>query len=363
LRTISADQKCHRWSNTVPDKRRDAGTQKQYLRKVRRSVPEHENEKRPLLEVKGVKKYFPVRGALGTTVQEVKAVNDVSFEMNRGETFGVVGESGCGKSTLGRTILRLTEPTAGQAIFEGTDVFAMGPSELQSLRQDIQMVFQDPYSSLNPRKRIGAILEEPLNIHNIGTPRERTEKVLRILDTVGLQTDHYYRYTHEFSGGQRQRIGIARALMVEPKLAVCDEPVSALDVSIQSQIINLLKKLQQELQLTYLFIAHDISVVRYISDRVGVMYLGQMVEQAPTEAMFADPKHPYTRALLSSVPEPKLDAKRERIVLRGELPSPLNPPSGCVFHTRCPMAKPECKKVLPVKKELSAGHFVSCHLY
>jgi len=326
-------------------------------------VPEHENEKRPLLEVKGVKKYFPVRGALGTTVQEVKAVNDVSFEMNRGETFGVVGESGCGKSTLGRTILRLTEPTAGQAIFEGTDVFAMGPSELQSLRQDIQMVFQDPYSSLNPRKRIGAILEEPLNIHNIGTPRERTEKVLRILDTVGLQTDHYYRYPHEFSGGQRQRIGIARALMVEPKLVVCDEPVSALDVSIQSQIINLLKKLQQELQLTYLFIAHDISVVRYISDRVGVMYLGQMVEQAPTEAMFADPKHPYTRALLSSVPEPKLDAKRERIVLRGELPSPLNPPSGCVFNTRCPMAKPECKKVLPVKKELSAGHFVSCHLY
>jgi len=326
-------------------------------------VPEHENEKRPLLEVKGVKKYFPVRGALGTTVQEVKAVNDVSFEMNRGETFGVVGESGCGKSTLGRTILRLTEPTAGQAIFEGTDVFAMGPSELQSLRQDIQMVFQDPYSSLNPRKRIGTILEEPLNIHNIGTPRERTEKVLRILDTVGLQTDHYYRYPHEFSGGQRQRIGIARALMVEPKLVVCDEPVSALDVSIQSQIINLLKKLQQELQLTYLFIAHDISVVRYISDRVGVMYLGQMVEQAPTEAMFADPKHPYTRALLSSVPEPKLDAKRERIVLRGELPSPLNPPSGCVFHTRCPMAKPECKKVLPVKKELSAGHFVSCHLY
>lgn len=326
-------------------------------------MPEHENEKRPLLEVKGVKKYFPVRGALGTTVQEVKAVNDVSFEMNRGETFGVVGESGCGKSTLGRTILRLTEPTAGQAIFEGTDVFAMGPSELQSLRQDIQMVFQDPYSSLNPRKRIGAILEEPLNIHNIGTPRERTEKVLRILDTVGLQTDHYYLYPHEFSGGQRQRIGIARALMVEPKLVVCDEPVSALDVSIQSQIINLLKKLQQELQLTYLFIAHDISVVRYISDRVGVMYLGQMVEQAPTEAMFADPKHPYTRALLSSVPEPKLDAKRERIVLRGELPSPLNPPSGCVFHTRCPMAKPECKKVLPVKKELSAGHFVSCHLY
>jgi len=326
-------------------------------------VPEHENEKRPLLEVKGVKKYFPVRGALGTTVQEVKAVNDVSFEMNRGETFGVVGESGCGKSTLGRTILRLTEPTAGQAIFEGTDVFAMGPSELQSLRQDIQMVFQDPYSSLNPRKRIGAILEEPLNIHNIGTPLKRTEKVLRILDTVGLQTDHYYRYPHEFSGGQRQRIGIARALMVEPKLVVCDEPVSALDVSIQSQIINLLKKLQQELQLTYLFIAHDISVVRYISDRVGVMYLGQMVEQAPTEAMFADPKHPYTRALLSSVPEPKLDAKRERIVLRGELPSPLNPPSGCVFHTRCPMAKPECKKVLPVKKELSAGHFVSCHLY
>ena len=326
-------------------------------------MPEHLNEARPLLDVKGVKKYFPVRGALGNTVQEVKAVNDVSFKLNRGETFGIVGESGCGKSTLGRTILRLTEPTAGQAIFEGTDIFAMNPSALQTLRQDMQMVFQDPYSSLNPRKRIGAILEEPLNIHNIGTPRERTEKVLKILDTVGLQTDHYYRYPHEFSGGQRQRIGIARALMVDPKLVVCDEPVSALDVSIQSQIMNLLKKLQRELQLTYLFIAHDISVVRYISDRVGVMYLGQMVEQAPTDAMFADPRHPYTRALLSSVPEPKLDTKRERIVLRGELPSPLNPPSGCVFHTRCPMAKPECKKVVPVNKELSVGHFVSCHLY
>jgi len=326
-------------------------------------VPGHETATHTLLEVKGVKKYFPVRGALGTTVQEVKAVNDVSFQLKRGETFGIVGESGCGKSTLGRTILRLTEPTAGQAIFEGTDVFSMDPTALQTLRQDMQMVFQDPYSSLNPRKRIGAILEEPLNIHNIGTPRERTEKVLKILNTVGLQTDHYYRYPHEFSGGQRQRIGIARALMMDPKLIVCDEPVSALDVSIQSQIINLLKKLQRELRLTYLFIAHDISVVRYISDRVGVMYLGQMVEQAPTDAMFANPRHPYTRALLSSVPEPKLHAKRERIVLRGELPSPLNPPSGCVFHTRCPMAKPECKKMVPVNKELSAGHFVSCHLY
>ena len=326
-------------------------------------MPEHESGTHPLLEVKGVKKYFPVRGALGNTVQEVKAVNDVSFELNRGETFGIVGESGCGKSTLGRTILRLTEPTAGQALFEGTDIFAMDQSALQNLRQDMQMVFQDPYSSLNPRKRIGAILEEPLKIHDIGTPRERTEKVLQILNTVGLKAEHYYRYPHEFSGGQRQRIGIARALMVDPKLVVCDEPVSALDVSIQSQIINLLKKLQRELQLTYLFIAHDISVVRYISDRVGVMYLGQMVEQASTDVLFADPKHPYTQALLSSVPEPKLDTKRERIVLKGELPSPLNPPSGCVFHTRCPVAKPECKRTAPENKELSAGHFVSCHLY
>ncbi|MEZ5652817.1 MAG: dipeptide ABC transporter ATP-binding protein [Burkholderiaceae bacterium] len=317
---------------------------------------------RPMLEVRGLKKYFPVRGALGNTVQQVKAVNDVSFTMNRGETFGMVGESGCGKSTLGRTILRLTEPTEGQALYEGKDIFSVQAQELQSIRQEIQMVFQDPYSSLNPRKRIGATLEEPLVIHDIGAPEGRTEKVLDILNRVGLQPDHYYRYPHEFSGGQRQRIGIARALMVDPKLIVCDEPVSALDVSIQSQIINLLRQLQSDFGLTFLFIAHDISVVRYISDRIGVMYLGRMVEQAPTDDMFASPLHPYTQALLSSVPIPDPSVKRERIILQGELPSPLNPPTGCVFHTRCPYAKDECRQEIPVRKEVSAEHFVACHL-
>lgn len=317
----------------------------------------------PLLDVKGLKKYFPVRGALGTKVQEVKAVNDVSFTLYRGETFGLVGESGCGKSTLGRTILRLTEPTEGQAIFDDTDIFAMSSAELIKARQDIQMVFQDPYSSLNPRKRIGATLEEALKIHKVGTQEERSDRVLEILNRVGLQAEHYYRYPHEFSGGQRQRIGIARALMMNPKLIVCDEPVSALDVSIQSQIINLLKELQNEFGLTFLFIAHDISVVRYISDRIGVMYLGQMVEQAETDDIFEDPRHPYTQALLSSVPVPSLAPRKERIVLEGELPSPLNPPAGCVFHTRCPFAMPECKTKIPEVKEVTEGHHVACHLY
>ncbi len=321
-----------------------------------------EMDQAPLLEVKGLKKYFPVRGTLGNTVQQVKAVNDVSFMLKRGKTFGMVGESGCGKSTLGRTILRLTDPTEGQALYDGQDIFEMDHSSLQKMRQDLQMVFQDPYSSLNPRKRIGASLEEPLDIHNIGTKAERTQKVLEILQIVGLQAEHYYRYPHEFSGGQRQRIGIARALMVDPKIIVCDEPVSALDVSIQSQIINLLKTLQAELDLTYLFIAHDISVVRYISDRIGVMYLGRLVEQAQTDDLFASPKHPYTQALLSSVPVPNFEEKQERIVLKGELPSPLNPPSGCIFHTRCPLSKDKCKNIAPESKEISDGHYVACHL-
>jgi oligopeptide transport system ATP-binding protein len=321
-----------------------------------------EMDQAPLLEVKGLKKYFPVRGTLGNTVQQVKAVNDVSFILKRGKTFGMVGESGCGKSTLGRTILRLTDPTEGQALYDGQDIFEMDHSSLQKMRQDLQMVFQDPYSSLNPRKRIGASLEEPLDIHNIGTKAERTQKVLEILQIVGLQAEHYYRYPHEFSGGQRQRIGIARALMVDPKIIVCDEPVSALDVSIQSQIINLLKTLQAELDLTYLFIAHDISVVRYISDRIGVMYLGRLVEQAQTDDLFASPKHPYTQALLSSVPVPNFEEKQERIVLKDELPSPLNPPSGCIFHTRCPIAKDKCKNIAPESKEISDGHYVACHL-
>lgn len=317
----------------------------------------------PLLTVQGLKKYFPVRGAFGNTVQQVKAVNDVSFSLEAGQTFGLVGESGCGKSTLGRTILRLTEPTEGQALYEGRDIFTLSAAEMREMRQKIQMVFQDPFSSLNPRKRIGAILEEPLAIHGIGNREERTEKVLDILAKVGLQSEHYYRFPHEFSGGQRQRIGIARALMVGPKLIICDEPVSALDVSIQSQIINLLKELQTGLGLTFLFIAHDISVVRYIADRIGVMYLGQMVEQAPTDDLFANPKHPYTQALLSSVPVPNLESKKERIILEGELPSPLDPPSGCVFHTRCPKATELCKTVAPKVTETAQSHSVACHLY
>lgn len=326
-------------------------------------MTERSIESRALLEVKGLKKYFPVRGAFGNTVQQVKAVDDVSFQLNRGETFGMVGESGCGKSTLGRTILRLTEPTAGQALYEGKDIFGMSEAELRHIRQDLQMVFQDPFSSLNPKKRIGSILEEPLNIHNIGSKNQRTEKVLETLHRVGLQSEHYFRYPHEFSGGQRQRIGIARALMVGPKVLVCDEPVSALDVSIQSQIINLLRQLQADLGLTVLFIAHDISVVRYISDWIGVMYLGRMVEQGPTDAIFAAPMHPYTRALLSSVPVPNPSIKRDRIILSGEIPSPLNPPSGCVFHTRCAFAKDVCKYESPKTKQASAGHHVACHLY
>lgn len=326
-------------------------------------MPDQQKADRSLLQVNGLKKYFPVRGAFGNTVQQVKAVDDVSFTLNRGETFGMVGESGCGKSTLGRTILRLTEPTAGEALYEGADIFTMDEPVLQKLRQELQMVFQDPYSSLNPRWPIGKILEEPLNIHNIGARQDRTDKVLEILNRVGLQSEHYFRYPHEFSGGQRQRIGIARALMTDPRLIVCDEPVSALDVSIQSQIINLLRQLQNELGLTFLFIAHDISVVRYISDRIGVMYLGQMVEQAATDDIFTAPAHPYTQALLSSVPVPNPKIKRERIILAGEIPSPLNPPSGCVFHTRCPFAKDVCKQKIPVNKEIAPGHRVACHLH
>jgi oligopeptide transport system ATP-binding protein len=321
------------------------------------------SEPYPLLEVKGLKKFFPVGSPLGRKVRYVKAVNNVSFQLNEGETFGLVGESGCGKSTMGRTILRLTEPSEGEALYKGKNIFKLSGKELRNVRKELQMVFQDPYSSLNPRKRIGSSLEEPMIIHGIGSKRERTERVMDILHKVGLQLDHYYRYPHEFSGGQRQRIGLARALGVNPKVLICDEPVSALDVSIQSQIINLMQKLQEEFKLTYLFIAHDLSVVRHISNRIGVMYLGQMVEQATTDSLFANPLHPYTQALISAVPLPRPGIKKERIVLRGEIPSPLNPPTGCIFHTRCPYAEEKCKKEVPVKKQVSADHFVACHLY
>lgn len=317
----------------------------------------------PLLEVKGLKKYFPVRNPLGRTGAQVKAVNDVSFQLFEGQTYGLVGESGSGKSTTGRTLLRLIEPTAGEVLYQNKNILNLKRNEFQKIRQDLQMVFQDPYSSLNPRKRIGSTLEEPLKIHGIGTRNERVERVMDILEKVGLRMEHYYRYPHEFSGGQRQRIGLARALIVNPKIVICDEPVSALDVSIQSQVINLLRHLQKDLKLTYLFIAHDISVVRHISDRIGVMYLGNLVEDAPTDSLISEPLHPYTQALLSAVPLPKPNSKRERIILKGEVPSPLSPPSGCVFHTRCHYAMDICKRDIPIKREIAPSHYVSCHLY
>jgi oligopeptide/dipeptide ABC transporter ATP-binding protein len=320
-------------------------------------------ENKPILEIKGLKKLFPVKNPLGLTSNYVNAVNNVSFYMNEGETYGLVGESGCGKSTLGRTILRLTEPTEGEAIFRDQDIFQMKFNDMRKIRQDLQMVFQDPYSSLNPRKRIGDIIEEPMVIHKIGTKQERIEIVMDILQKVGLQPEQFYRYPHEFSGGQRQRIGIARALVVNPKLVICDEPVSALDVSIQSQIINLLQELQDQFKLTYLFIAHDLSVVRHISDRIGVMYLGKIMEEAATDDLYANPLHPYTQALLSAVPHPDPTVKNERITLRGEIPSPMNPPSGCIFHTRCPYVMDICNKEEPMKKEMAKDHFVACHLH
>lgn len=326
-------------------------------------MPAIEGAKKKLLEVNGLKKYFPVKNSIGVTKQFVKAVDDVSFQLYEGETYGLVGESGCGKSTMGRTILRLTDPTEGEAFFEGNDIFKLSHTEFRKKRQNLQMVFQDPYSSLNPRKRIGDSITEPMAIHHIGTKQERMDRVFNILEKVGLQADSYYRFPHEFSGGQRQRIGLARALIVNPKLVICDEPVSALDVSIQSQIINLLEELQEELGLTYLFVAHDLSVVRHTSDRIGVMYLGKMMEEAETDELFSNSLHPYSQALLSSIPHPNPRIKQEKINLKGEIPSPINPPSGCTFHTRCPFATEICRQAVPERKEVSSGHFVACHLY
>lgn len=319
----------------------------------------------PILQVKNLRKHFPVDGLFGKLGKKkgiVKAVDGVSFDLYEGETYGLVGESGCGKSTTGRTILRLLEPTEGEAIYQNKNIFEYNRAEMREIRKDLQMVFQDPYSSLNPRKRIGQTIEEPLIIHGIANANERTEMAMDILEKVGMRVDHYYRYPHELSGGQRQRIGLARALIVDPKIIVADEPVSALDVSIQSQVINLLQKLQNELKLTYLFIAHDISVVRHISDRIGVMYLGHLVEEASTDDLIEDPLHPYTKALLSAVPIPNPKHKKERIILKGDLPSPLNPPTGCVFHTRCPFAMDICKQQKPVMQEKKPGHKVACHL-
>ncbi len=317
-----------------------------------------------LLEVNQVKKYFTIQsGFLQRTIGFNKAVDNVSFYINRGETFGIVGESGCGKSTTGKMITRLYEPTEGQILFEGNDISHLSQKELRKFRREIQMVFQDPYASLNPRKRIGILLEEPYKIHNIYSEKERRGKVEELLEIVGLNADHYDRYPHEFSGGQRQRIGIARALTLRPKLIVADEPVSALDVSIQSQILNLMKKLQKDFHLTYIFISHDLSVVKHISDRIGVMYLGKMVEIAEKKDLYQDPLHPYTQSLLSAVPVPNPKVKKERIILQGDVPSAVNPPKGCVFHTRCPKVMAQCKQEVPTLQEYKPKHYVACHLY
>ncbi|MCM3712810.1 ABC transporter ATP-binding protein [Halalkalibacter oceani] len=320
----------------------------------------------PVLEVESLKKHFVMTGSfgkLGGVKGVVKAVNNVSFTIHQNETYGLVGESGCGKSTLSRTLLKLISSTDGKVKYANKDILQLKGSELRHVRRDVQMVFQDPYTSLNPRQRVGQILEEPLLIHSIGTKKERMEIMSDMLEKVGMQADHFYRYPHELSGGQRQRVGLARALVVNPKILILDEPVSALDVSIQSQIINLLEELQAEFNLSYLFIAHDMGVVRHISDRIGVMYLGNLVEEGPTERIFQHPLHPYTKALLSAVPVANPDYKRERIMLKGEIPSPFDLPSGCVFHTRCPFAEEQCKTEVPQRTENAADHFVSCHLY
>lgn len=322
-----------------------------------------DNQFKPLLEVKNLQKYYPITSPFGRVKGHVKAVEEVSFTLYEKKTLGLVGESGCGKSTTGRTILRLTEPTSGTAIYKGNEIFGLKEKEYKKIRKDMQMVFQDPHSSLNPKKRIGQMIEEPMEIHNIGTKAERLERARELLKRTGIREDQYYRYPHEFSGGQRQRIGIARALAVNPSLVILDEPVSALDVSIQSQVLNLLEEIQDDFNLAYLFISHDLSVVRHIADDIGVMYLGHMVEMTSTDELFSEPLHPYTKALLSSIPIPDRKVKRERIIIKGDIPSPINPPSGCVFHTRCPVAFDRCKVDKPVLKERKPGHLVSCHLY
>ncbi|MBX3642705.1 MAG: dipeptide ABC transporter ATP-binding protein [Rubrivivax sp.] len=317
----------------------------------------------PLLQVKDLKKHFPVRGGLlRRVVDQVHAVDGVSFDLAAGETLGLVGESGCGKSTTGRCVLRLIEPTAGEVLFEGRDVGAMAPDALRALARDMQIIFQDPFASLNPRMTVGAIVGEGLVIHKLAAnPRDIAERVAQLLQTVGLSPDHMRRYPHEFSGGQRQRIGIARALAVNPKLVVCDEAVSALDVSIQAQVINLLEDLREQFNLTYVFIAHDLSVVEHISHRVAVMYLGRIVEVAPSRSLYTTPRHPYTEALLSAVPIPDPTVARKRIVLEGDVPSPIHPPSGCHFHPRCPRAKDQCRHEAPQLRELAPGHVAACH--
>ena len=322
---------------------------------------------KPLLEVNNLKKFFPVRSGVFSRVSAwVKAVDDVNFDIEESETFGLVGESGCGKTTVGRTILRLMEPTAGQAIFEGKNVFEMDARELRHTRRRMQIIFQDPYSSLNPRMTVGSIVGEPLKIHGLAKGTELDNQIGQLLARVGLQPEHRSRYPHEFSGGQRQRIGIARALALRPRFIVCDEAVSALDVSIQAQILNLLKDLQEEFQLAYLFITHDLNVVEYLAHRIAVMYLGKLAEVAPAETLFKDPSHPYTQALLSANPLPDPSNQGKRIILEGDVPSPLNPPTGCRFHTRCPQVMDICKTTDPPLIQISPSdqsHKVWCHLY
>ncbi|MCF2622056.1 ABC transporter ATP-binding protein [Collinsella tanakaei] len=320
----------------------------------------------PLLKVEHLTKEFPAEaGMLASRFSKrvVSAVNDVSFEIHAGETFGLVGESGCGKSTTGRCIMRLTKPTSGKVYFQGHDIASMSHKELKSMRREMQFIFQDPYASLNPRMTIGEIVSEPMTIHNVGTKEERMRTVRELLDVVGLNPEHINRYPHEFSGGQRQRIGIARAFALKPKLIICDEPVSALDVSIQAQVLNLLKELQNKYGTAYLFIAHDLSVVQHISDRVAVMYLGKMVELSDWKTLYTEPNHPYTQSLLSAVPVPDPDVQktRERIILAGDPPSPIDPPTGCRFHTRCPIAKDICSSEQPEFKQVASGHYCACH--
>jgi oligopeptide transport system ATP-binding protein len=319
-----------------------------------------------LLRVENLKKHFPIMRGIIISRQAgaVRAVDGISFTVNEGETLGLVGESGCGKSTTGRVILQLQKPTSGEVYFYDTELTGLSPNQLRALRPKMQMIFQDPYASLNPRHTVGKIVGEPLLIHGFGSEEEIKARVIELLDMVGLKEVHYKRFPHEFSGGQRQRIGIARALALSPRFIVCDEPISALDVSIQAQVINLLQDLQQELNLTYLFIAHDLSMVKHISHRVAVMYLGKIAELADRKSLFNEPLHPYTQALISAVPtpNPKVERKRKRILLEGEVPSPSNPPSGCVFHTRCPIAVDECRQVEPEFREVRPGHFAACHL-